>query len=286
MERRSLKAPWWAIIAAKVVLSRLPIGYGVWQRLGLFRRGQMDTSEYAIGVFDGHAEKADLTGQMHGKTILELGPGDSIATAIIAASHGAKALLVDAGSFVRSDVSSYLTLEKALRCRGLRPPDLSHCRDVDEILAKCHARYLTNGLESLKAIEDQSVDVIFSQAVLEHIRTGEFVDMIRECRRILKLGGTCSHEVDLRDHLGGALNNLRFSALVWESDFFAKSGFYTNRIRYSQMLELFRQAGFLVEVIAVHRWAECPTPRHRLAREVRDWQNDELCVSVFEVLLR
>jgi SAM-dependent methyltransferase len=286
IEKRSLGAPWWGIIAAKVVLSRLPLGYGVWRRLGLFRHGEMDRSEYAIGVFDAHANKADFTGRMQGKTILELGPGDSIATAIIAASYGAKALLVDAGRFVQSDVRSFLALQMTLRDRGLRPPDLSHCRDVDEVLGRCHARYLTDGLRSLKTIEDQSVDMIFSQAVLEHIWMGEFVDMMRECRRILKPGGICSHEVDLRDHLGGALNHLRFSAPVWESGFLAKSGFYTNRIRYNQMLELFRQTGFLVEVIAVQRWAECPTPRRRLAREFRELQDEELCVSVFEVLLR
>jgi len=45
----------------------------------------------------------------------------------------------------------------------------------------------------------------------------------------------CSHRVDLRDHFGSALNNLRFSDKKWELDWIANSGFYTNRIRLQEM---------------------------------------------------
>lgn len=96
-----------------------------------------------------------------------------------------------------------------------------------------------------------SIDFIWSQAVLEHIRKSEFLDTMLELHRILRPNGVCSHVVDLKDHLGGALNNLRFSEKLWESNFMASSGFYTNRIRYSEMLDIFHQAGFSVEVVNV-----------------------------------
>jgi SAM-dependent methyltransferase len=218
--------------------------------------------------------------------VLELGPGDSIASAIIAATHGAQAILVDAGRFVRADIASYLELESVLTESGLLPPPLSGCQDIDEILDHCNARYMTKGLESLRQIEAESVDLIFSQAVLEHVRRREFLETMRECRGILRPGGICSHRVDLRDHLGGALNNLRFSERIWESEFFAKSGFYTNRIQYSQMLDLFNEAGFEVEVTGVRRWDALPTPRNRLASEFNGLPAEELCVCGFDVLLR
>ena len=41
---------------------------------------------------------------------------------------------------------------------------------------------------------------------------------------MIRPGGLCSHVVDLKDHLGGALNNLRFSQRVWESRTMAGSG--------------------------------------------------------------
>lgn len=130
------------------------------------------------------------------------------------------------------------------------------------------------------------MDWIFSQAVLEHVHRHEFMETIQECRRILKPDGVCSHQVDLRDHLGGSLNNLRISEKLWESEFFTKSGFYTNRIQYSKMLDLFRQAGFQVQVTDVSRWETLPILRNKLAREFITVPDEELCVSVFDVILR
>lgn len=281
-----MQVPWWAKIGAKLLLSRLPLGYRVWQQLGLFRHGSMDNSDYAIRVFETHAERSGLLGRLRCKTIVELGPGDSIATALIAAAHGAQAILVDAGAYVRADIAPYLELGKALAGRGLDAPDLRNGASIEGILACCNARYLTEGLASLKQLEDESVDWVFSQAVLEHVRRGEFLETMRECRRIVKRGGVCSHQIDLRDHLGGGLNNLRFGERLWESDFFAKSGFYTNRIQFRQMLDLFNEASFQVQFTEVRRWHSLPTPRHKLAGEFRMIPDDELCVSGFEVLLR
>jgi hypothetical protein len=122
--------------------------------------------------------------------------------------------------------------------------------------------------------------------VLEHVRKGDFLETMRECRRILKMGGICSHQIDLRDHLGGGLNNLRFSSNIWESELFASSGFYTNRIRYSQMLDFFVQANFQVEVSSVGHWSQPPTPRNRLAKEFSSLSDDDLSVYQFDVVLR
>jgi hypothetical protein len=109
--------------------------------------------------------------------------------------------------------------------------------------------------------------------------------MLRELRRIQRQDGVSSHRVDLRDHLGGALNNLRFRERTWESGFVSRSGFYTNRIRYTEMLKLFREAGFEVEVTNVERWTHVPTACHKMATPFRDLSEEELTVSGFDVLL-
>lgn len=281
-----MRIPWWAKLCAKLVLARLPFGYTFWQRLGLFRHGSMDAAEYSIRVFNSHVERAGFGEKLHGATVLELGPGDSIASAVIAAAYGARVILVDSDHFVRTDVAPYLELERALRRLAYLPPRLAGCRDYRQILAACNARYMTDGLASLRQVESESVDLIFSQATLEHVRKSEFFETLRECRRILKEGGVCSNQVDLRDHLGGALNNRRFSEKIWESEIFANSGFYTNRISYSEMTRLFRQAGFQVEISDVRRWVTMPTARARLAKEFSELSDEELCVSGFAVLLR
>ena len=100
--------PWWGKIGIKLVLARLPLAYDFWQRLGLFRHGHMDSAVYALGVFEWHMDRASLRGQLQGKFLLEMGPGDSIATAIIAYAFGARAILVDAGPFARADARALL----------------------------------------------------------------------------------------------------------------------------------------------------------------------------------
>ena len=173
-----------------------------------------------------------------------------------------------------------------MESKGLKAPDLSQTKSLTDFLSKCNARYFTDGINSLRKIPSESVDFIFSQAVLEHVRKAEFSEMMREMRRIIKPDGVCSHSVDLKDHLGGALNNLRFSEPLWESDFMAKSGFYTNRIRFDDMLNIFSNEGFLVDIISVERWEELPTPRSRMTKKFRNLSDEQLLVSDFVVVLK
>ena len=70
--------------------------------------------------------------------------------------------------------------------------------------------------------------------MLEHVRRFEFLDIQNECMRVLCADGICSHRVDLRDHLGGGINILRFSKRLWESDSFTRSGFFKNRIQFQK----------------------------------------------------
>jgi predicted SAM-dependent methyltransferase len=277
--------PWWARIGAKLVLSRLPATYGVWRKLNLFTHGAMDQADYAVYVFQKHFARAQHFGERQ-FVALELGPGDSLSSAIIAAAHGATHThLVDVGHFATHDLAVYRELASHLQVKGMRPPDLKCIRDIVELLKVCRATYHTHGLESMRSIPAQSVDFIWSHAVLEHLRRHEFADLVREMRRVLRSPGICSHQVDLQDHLGGALNHMRISSRWWETDWMAQSGFYTNRLTMSEMLGTFERAGFVVEVIATERWDRLPTPRAALAPEFQTRDTQELLVKGFEVLL-
>lgn len=284
--RRNPAVPWWGKIGAKIVLSRLPVDYSTWQSLGLFRHGYMDESSYIRETLAKHLNRAGLDESVAGATLLELGPGDSVGTAVVAASLGARCILVDAGNFAVEEVEVYRSLAEELAADGLHPPDLSAANSVTEVLSVCGAIYLTEGLRSLEEIPSASVDLVFSQAVLEHVRRYEFEETMRQMRRILTPTGVASHRVDLKDHLGAALNNLRFSERRWESTLFVDSGFYTNRIRFSEMCEVMTRAGFEVDVIQVDIWDELPTPLVKLDPRFSRMPKDELLVSGFDVVLR
>lgn len=279
--------PWYAKIAAKLALSRLPLGYGFWRKLNLFMHGSMHDPEYAHSVYRLHFERSRFARKQGGFVALEVGPGDSLSSAIVAKTYGARVCyLVDSGAFAVEDLAPYHAMCGHMVSLGLSPPDLSKVSDLQGVLAKCGAIYKTQGLNSIREIPSGSIDFIWSQAVLEHIRRHEFPDFMRELRRVSRPDGISSHRVDLRDHLGGSLNNLRFSPRLWESGWMAKSGFYTNRIQYGEMIGLFRQAGFGVEILSVERWASLPTPRRALNVSFRSLPDDDLLVSGFDVLLR
>jgi len=281
------RIPWGAKLAAKIVLSRLPISYKVWKSLGAFELGDMNRPEYAIDVFKKHWHRVHLdTEKQDGFVALELGPGDSLFSALIAKAFGSsKTYLVDVGSFATADVESYRRMARLLESSGFSLPECAKADSLDEMLRASSGTYLTRGLLSVREIPSASVDFIWSQHVLEHIRRDDFLPLFRELKRIQKPLGVSSHSVDLKDHLGGSLNNLRFPDSLWESNFMSKSGFYTNRIRCTEMLCLFSKAGYQPEVLNVDRWTELPTPRARLAEPFSTLPFEELSVSGFDVVL-
>ena len=206
---------------------------------------------------------------------------------MIACALGASCIyLIDVGDFARKDLQLYLSMANFLKKKKLVPPKINEANTIHNLLEACNGRYMTSGISSLRSIPEKSVDFIWSQAVLEHVRRSEFNDTIQEFRRIIRNDGVLSHCIDLRDHLGGALNNLRFSERLWESDFMAKSGFYTNRIRYFQMLRIFEQAGFNAEATIIETWDKLPISRSKLSHNFKGLSDEDLQIAVFDVLLK
>ena len=279
------KIPWWLKIVIKIIFSRLPIRYSFWQSIGLFRHGKMDNTDYSIRVFKEHLKKSNIK-SIKNKVILEIGPGDSIATAVISYAYGASSFLVDNGYFAKSNIIDYIQLKDALISESLNPPNLAEYDDIDLILKKSNSEYLTKGLSSIKKIPSNSVDLIFSQAVMEHIRKKDFEAMNSELYRVLKKDGVISHQIDLRDHLGGGLNNLRFSDSLWESNFFVKSGFYTNRISFDKMVSIFENLSFKYEILNVQKWKLLPIKKYKINKKYRNQDEENLRVKVFDILLR
>lgn len=276
------RAPWWVKIPAKIVLSRLPVPYRLWRRLNLFRHGFMTDPAYAERVFLTHLAERGPDAPP-GFTCLELGPGDSLLSALVARKHGAACTyLVDVGDFAARDPELYRQAARAIAGAAAGADDW---RSVEDMLDATGATYLTDGVRSLETIPAGSVDFVWSQAVLEHVRRETFPALLRQLHRIMRPGAVASHRVDLRDHLGGRLDNLRFSPALWESELFASSGFYTNRLRYSEILELCRDAGFVVRETKPDFWPAVPTARSAMHPRFSRFADDDLRVHGFYLTL-
>lgn len=255
------RIPWQIKFGLKLIIATIGLT-AFFQKIKLFRHGDDSVARHFETFKDHFSEAKNVVGDSF--TVLELGPGYSVATAYFAEYVGAShAYLVDRGSFM--DERSAQTASAFLkRDNGRGEPSFT---------------FMSEGLESLKKIPSQSVDFIFSNAVLEHVKKDELFELLKETYRILTDEGVCVHTVDFKDHLGGSIHHLRFSDNFWNRELIYNSGFYTNRVRASEMLELFVSAGFQAEVISEQRFTVVPDiGKHHFSE-------DDLYTSSFRVRL-
>jgi SAM-dependent methyltransferase len=285
-EQLRSSVPWWLKCGLKLALVPVPVSYGILRGLALARHGGMRRPQFALDAFRRHYEDSDFHRKPGGFTVLELGPGDALTAAVVARAHGAACTChADVGEFATRDVSVYQAVATYLRDQGLPAPDLSAARSLEDVLTLCNSRYVTSGLASLRALPTGSFDLIFSNGVLQCIPPAHLLETLKETRRLLHPQGVSVHSVDLRDMMGQSLHHLRFSERVWESGWFRRAGFHTNRLRYAEWLRLFRVAGFDVRESEVNRWPALPVARESLAPPYRDLPEADLLVSTVRVAL-
>jgi SAM-dependent methyltransferase len=287
-QRDGAALPWWAKIVLKMVLTRLPVPHSWWRRIGVFRHGRLaDDVERRGANFLQHLAHYRSITDAPLRHIVEIGPGDSVAGALWAKAHGVEqSWLIDVGRYAVDEPAHYRAAIECIARQGLTPPVLAPPGGVGSVLAATGALYRTDGVTAFAEIPDEAIDFVFSQAVLEHIPLGQFEPLLAESFRVLRPGGVASHMIDLRDHLGGALNNLRFSRRVWEWSVVARSGFYTNRLSHSEICRMTEAAGFIASTTHHLRWAELPTPRSALNHEFQARSDDELRIAGFTLLLK
>src|SRR4051812_2539247 len=112
------RVPWFVRLAGKAVLARVPLGYRAWRKLSLFAHGDMASPEYAYSVFRRHLDATQRPSRPP-SVVLELGPGDSVSSAIIARALGIdRTYLVDTGNFATREFPVYRQLVRFLQAQG------------------------------------------------------------------------------------------------------------------------------------------------------------------------
>ena len=276
---------WLLKILLKIILSRLPIEQKIWRKIGIFRNGGMNKIDYSKRIFFGHLGDLKSIKDVKEPVILEIGPGDGIATAIYSRVYNSpKVYLIDIEEFADTNIKKYKEIILSLKNeKNFENINLSSLNNLSHLLKEFNTYYLTNGVKSFKKIENLSVDYIFSHSVMEHIRLSSLDAMIKEMNRVLKVGGLVSHNINYKDHLSDSLNNLRFSKSIWESNFFANSGFYTNRVPAIEMHKKFIDSGFEIISQNFGSWKELPLKRKYIHKEFSKYSDKELinCTSSF-----
>ena len=85
----------------------------------------MDQADYSLKVFYKHLDLINIKKEkLYGKTLIEIGPGDSLASALIASSIGAKIILIDVGYFAINNTEFYKKMARELREKGCNVPHI------------------------------------------------------------------------------------------------------------------------------------------------------------------
>lgn len=188
--------------------------------------------------------KYDKNYSFKDKKILEIGPGKSLLLAIIFILKGAKKVyLVDKYKKI-FDNSINLMLYNLFIKYYITHHNSHNFTDFDSIKKKI-IYFSKNAIENFNILRKETIDFIFSNAVLEHVYNLKLT--IEKINLLLKKGGITYHQVDLRDHLHIRdkcyLDFLKYPEKYWR--FIGD----TNRIRYSQYLKIFKKFNFdLLEI--------------------------------------
>jgi SAM-dependent methyltransferase len=174
------------------------------------------------------------------------------------------------------DLNRHMRLDLALRCASgieSRVSDLAKATGRDEasilVTLRSTVRALERGAGIAEATEgvidyrapsdasatglpEGSVDVVFSNDVLEHIPAPIIERCFAEASRILRPGGIMAHAVNCGDHYAysdrsiSQLNYLRYSESGWAR--WNNAFLYQNRLRAIDFTDMARKAGFVIEV--------------------------------------
>jgi len=264
----------------KLALSHLKISYSFLQKLNISRHGRADSINYSLGVLNNHLDNFKIShNELKGKNFLEIGPGDGIINAIVIGAFGGKTILIDNGSYINQNLDHYKRVIDKLSC--IFPQVNFHIGTInsfDDILNTFNIEYKTNGVNSILTVQDESIDYIFSQAVFEHIDKDIVAKYIDEMHRCLCFYGKMSHSIDFKDHLAFSLNHLRFPSKIWESKLIKGTNLYLNRLRSSEFLHLFENAGFKLISSTHLKWNSYPLKRSLFAKEFSDFSEIDFLI--------
>lgn len=202
---------------------------------------------YALSIARNYLDQLKARGvRLERASILEIGPGADFAAALVLASHGATVTLADRflapwdksfhpgfyGEFVERYDGPKWAIEAVLARNG-----------YDGVL-----RLLPEPAETLSGIGDASIDLVLSNAVLEHVR--DFHQVARELARITRPGGVHAHQVDCRDHrdFTRPLDHLLLPEAEFEAERTKRGCMNGTQFRLQEMAEHFTADFWLDEI--------------------------------------
>jgi SAM-dependent methyltransferase len=190
----------------------------------------------------------DFASFLHGKTVCELGPGDTVTVALLFLAYGAsRVICFDRFPLVQDKQKNTLIAKRLLEI--LPEAQKAYLQKVISFDDRGYVTwdgsrlcYLYNKKEALE-IEAETVDLLVSNAVLEHVFDLE--GLFREMSRTMKAGAVMVHAADLGPHQLSFNTPLDFLTIPeWRWKLMTSHRGAPNRARKSHYERLLAKYGF------------------------------------------
>jgi 2-polyprenyl-3-methyl-5-hydroxy-6-metoxy-1,4-benzoquinol methylase len=236
---------WKTKSAAFRILSAIPFGGAVHHLLQRHVTREWPRSEPVLDQLIVAARDilaaAAIDGDLGKKRFLEIGAGRDLAAALALRMLGVGSVTtLDIDRLAQIDLVNHAA-QYIGRQVGVSVPSFAGFDDLAAFGIDYRAPM------RITDIGEESFDCFYSVDTLEHIPPAPLAEVLATSRTRLKSGGVAVHIIDYSDHYAredGAsrINFLRFSDRDWAPH---NSRFlYMNRLRHSEFLDLFKQAGF------------------------------------------
>lgn len=174
-----------------------------------------------------------------------------------------------------------------------RYDEFSSTRTLNELLEVARIEYLAPAdAARLPSVPNSSLDIVYSNSVLEHVPRDVIPSIMTETRRTLKDDGLMIHAVACNDHYAhfdrsiSFVNYLSYDKDQWQ--FWNNSLQFQNRMRAPEFLEMADRCGFRVlhEARAIRPGTREALATMRVSREFAHFSVEDLAATTVDFVAR
>ena len=230
-------------LSFKIIAYSLPIKYSF--RKNFFgRNGRMDNINYCKKVFKKHV--IDLKVSNESENLLEIGPGDSCYTIILALKNKFKHI-----TLIDKNTDEIINSIKNLSLMNLKVKSNFSSDNLTKLIVNgekklIEVKIIKEDFKSIPEPLETKYDLIFSNAVLQHMDRNQINNLLEFCKKISNPNCIYSHQIRFTDHITGkkqSFEHYNCPKIIWDSNIFKKFPFWTNRIYLEEYIKIFKSFG-------------------------------------------
>jgi SAM-dependent methyltransferase len=170
--------------------------------------------------------------------------------------------------------------------------ELLQAKNIDALLKCARVDFCAPADARATKLAPDSIDLVYSNSVMEHVPKDMIRDLMNEGRRVLRPGGLALHNVACNDHYAhfdpriSFVNYLQYTESQWRK--WNNSLQYQNRLRAPEFLDLATKAGLEViyKRISVRPGTRDALASLEIAPEFRRFSTEDLAITTVDFIAR